>query len=134
MKIKNMKTRLCFLAFVALFLTICNQLNAQNSGLSISLTKSNGNIFSTNEAGKHVLSFEVSGIENQKHAENLKKYISKFRGVEEFNLQPIVGGNKWKADGIFYEYSDAPYFKNLFKLMKVTEVVQDNVQTSIDNL
>jgi hypothetical protein len=129
-----MKTRLVFLAFVTLFLTVCNFLNAQNSDLSVSLTKSNGNIFSTNDAGKHLLSFEITGIENAKHAENLMKFIRTYRGVEEFNLVPVAGENKWKAEGIFYEYSDVAYFKNLFKLMKVSEIVQDNVKTSIDNL
>lgn len=129
-----MKTRLYFLAFAAFFLTICNQLNAQNSGLSVSLTKSNGSIFSTNDAGKHLLNFEISGIENTKHAENITKYIKSYRGVEEFNLQPVEGSSKWKAEGVFYEFSDILYFKNLFKLIKVTEVIQDNVKTSIDNL
>jgi hypothetical protein len=129
-----MKTRLYFLVIAVFFLTFCNFLNAQNSGLSVRLTKSNGNIFSINNAGKHLLSLEVTGIENAKHAENLMKFIRNYRGVEEFNLIPVTGENKWKAEGVFYEYSDIAYFKNLFKLMKVTEVVQDNIKTSIDNL
>jgi len=129
-----MKTRIYFLAFASFFLTICNHLNAQNSGLSVSLTKTNGNIYSINDVGKHLISFEIFGIEDQKQADNLLKYIRGYRGVEEFNLQRIAGENKWKAEGVFYGFADIAYFKGLFKIMKVTEVFQDNIKTSIDNL
>lgn len=129
-----MKTRLFLLAFTAFFLVIFNQLNAQTTGLSLSLTKTDGKIFSINDAGKHMINFEISGISSPKQAENLMKFISNYRGVEDFKLEPIAGKSTWKGEGVFYEYSDVAYFKNLFKLMKVTEIIQDNVKTSIDNL
>lgn len=129
-----MKTLVSFFAIAVLFLFVGKSTIAQNSGLSVKLTKTAGSIFTSNSNGKHLLSFEISGIENQKHADNLIKFIRGYRGVEEFNMQPINGTSKWQASGIFYEYSDMPYFKNLFKIMKVTEAVQDNITTSIENL
>jgi hypothetical protein len=128
-----MKTRILFL-FAAVIFAFGNNSMAQNGTMSISLTKSNGKIYTINETGKHLLSFEITGIQNASHAENIEKYVSGYRGVEEFNLVQISGTNKWKGEGTFYEYADLTYFKNLFKLIKVTEVIQDNVKTSIENL
>ena len=129
-----MKTLISFFTLAVLFLFIGKNTIAQTTGLSVKLTKTSGSIFTSNTNGKHILSFEISGIESQKHADNLIKFIRGYRGVEEFNMLPISGSNKWQASGIFYEYSDIAYFKNLFKIMKVTEAVKDNIVTSIDNL
>jgi len=129
-----MKAKIYSLLMILLFLSISIQLSAQNNGLSVSLTKANGSIFSTNGVGKHILSFEISGIESPKQVENLLKYVRGYRGVEEFNIQPIEGTGKWMANGTFYEFSDMAYFKNLFKIMKVTEVFENSQKTTIDNL
>ncbi len=129
-----MKTLISFFAITVLFLFIGKNTTAQTNGLSVKLTKTAGSIYTSNNNGKHLLSFEISGIESQKHADNLIKFIRGYRGVEEFNMLPISGSNKWQANGIFYEYSDIPYFKNLFKIIKVTEAIQDNITTSIDKL
>jgi hypothetical protein len=129
-----MKAKFFSLLLVSLFLSVSIHLFAQNSGLSVSLTKTNGNIFSTNSVGKHILNFEITGIESANQVENLLKYVRGFRGVEEFNIQPIEGANKWVASGTFYEFSDVAYFKNLFKIMKVTEIIENSQKTTIDNL
>ena len=130
-----MKTKVFLLAFLALILSINFTAFAQENGLRLSLTKTNNSIYSISDNGKHVLNFEISGIESQKEADNLLKFIRSYRGVEEFNLIKIVGtSDKYTGSGVFYEYAEMPYFKNLFKVMKVTEVTQNNEKTTIDNL
>ncbi|MBI5541263.1 MAG: hypothetical protein HY951_14450 [Bacteroidia bacterium] len=129
-----MKTPFLFFAIAVLFLFSGNSIIAQNIGLTAKISKTEGSIFTSNNNGKHLLSFEISGIENQKHADNLIKFIRGYRGVEEFNMIPIAGTSNWQASGIFYEFSDIPYFKNMFKLMKVSQLVIDNVNSDVDNL
>lgn len=129
-----MKTTAFFLVFFALIFSINFSSKAQTDGLSISITKTNNSLYAVNEVGKHTLNFDVTGITSQRQADNLLKFVRSYRGVEEFNLIKTEGTNSWKASGIFYEYAEMPYFKNLFKLMKVTEVYQDNVKTTIENL
>jgi len=129
-----MKTRLLILAFAVLFLSSEKNTFAQNSGLSVKLTKTAGNIYAVNDSGKHVVSFEISGIESQKHADNLLKSVRGYRGVEEFNLSPMEGTNNWKAEGVFYKYAKDDYFKFFFKFMKVSKVLVNNEKIEIDNL
>ena len=129
-----MKTNVFLLSFFTFFFALNTITYSQNDGLSISITKVNNSIYSINDAGKHIMDFEVNGITSQRQADNLLKFVRSYRGVEEFNLIKSGTSNSWKASGIFYEYAEMPYFKNLFKIMKVTEVVQDNVKTTVDNL
>ena len=129
-----MKTSLLFFSIAVLFLFSGKSIFAQNNGLCAKVTKTSGNIYTISNNGKHLISFEISGIENQKHADNLMKYIRGYRGVEEFNIQLITGTNNWQASGAFYEFAEIEYFKNVFKLMKITDVIQDGVKISVENL
>ncbi len=129
-----MKTKVFSLAIISLFLFFTSVSFAQNNGLSVSITKINNSIYSVNDAGKHIITFEISGIESQRHADNLSKSMSGYRGVEEFKLTPIEGTNNWKATGVLYKYAKDDYFKYFFKFMKVSEVIIDNNKVLIENL
>jgi hypothetical protein len=129
-----MKTSILFFSIAVLFLFTGKSIIAQNNTLCAKLTKTSGNIYTISNNGKHLISFEISGIENQKHADNLIKFVRGYRGVEEFNIQQINGTNSWQASGIFYEFADLNYFINIFKLMKIQDVIQDGIKISIENL
>lgn len=129
-----MKTLFYSLFMISFFLFMSSHLFAQNSGLSVDLTKNNGNIYTVNDAGKHLLKFEIYGIENAKQADELVTLVQKGRGVEGFTLQPIEGTNKWVAVAVLYKYAKDEYFKYFFGYMKVSEIFIDNKKTSVENL
>ena len=129
-----MKTSLLFFSIAVLFLFSGKSLIAQNNGLSAKLTKTSGNVYTIDNNGKHLISIDISGIDNQKHAENLLKQIRGYRGCEEFNLTQITGTSNWKAEGVFYKYAENEYFKNFLKFIKVTDLTIDNNKVLIDNL
>jgi hypothetical protein len=129
-----MKAQFYSLFMISFFLFISSHLFAQDGGLSVGLTKTNGNIYTVIDAEKHLLKFEISGIENAKQADDLITSVQKCRGVEEFTLQPIEGTNKWIAVAVLYKYAKDEYFKYFFGYMKVSEIFVDNKKTSVENL
>ncbi len=107
---------------------------AQNPNLTVKINKISNDFYTVNNQDKHIVTFEIAGIQSNKQAENLLKSVRGYRGVEDFNLIQIVGTNNWKASAILYKYAKEDYFKYFFKFMKVTEVIVENNKVLIDNL
>ena len=127
-----MRTSIVFFAF--LMLLTGKNIFGQNPGLTVKINKISNEFYSVNEQEKHLVSFEIAGIQSNKQAENLLKSVRGYRGVEGFNLIQIGGTNNWQATAVLYEYAKEEYFKYFFKFMKVTEVIVDNNKVLIDNM
>lgn len=128
-----MKT-LRILAAVLILLMTHFLANAQGNGLKIHVTKGHGDVYTVTDDGKRQLSFEITGINNLKHSQNIEKLIGSYRGVEEFNIIKIDGSDKWKATGTFYSYANKQYFQGLFKVMNASELYINDVKTDFENL
>lgn len=128
-----MRITVFFLAIITMFLTVSSVAYSQNERLSIRILKKNDSIYNINDAAIRIIDFHITGISSQKRADNLFKFIRSSHGVEEFNLTKSPTSNTWRASRTLHKYAEWPYFNNRFKVMKVTEVCQNNINTTIDN-
>lgn len=108
--------------------------NSQNSVLKAELIKENNQYFKTLNNGSVEFSFYLQGIQSKTQADNLEKYIRGYRGVEEFNLVFDAAKNEYKANGIFYSSANWSYFKYMFKIMKVDQVLKENQWNSLEQI
>ncbi len=127
-----MRTSIIFFSILILF--SAKNIFAQNPGLTVKINKVSNDFYTVNEADKHLVSFEIAGIQSNKQAENLLKSVRGYRGVEEFNIVQINGTNNWQANAVLYKYAKEEYFKYFFKFMKVTELIIDNNKVLIEKL
>jgi len=121
-----MKLIILILSVIQFF--IYNRINSQDIRI----------VFKSNEYYKRlqdntkVLTFYIFSDDiDQKKINEIEKFVQEYRGVINFSI--VKENNLYKASGIFYEYANNIYFKNLFKLLNIKEFEINNVVRSIDD-
>jgi|GEM_PF-6798610 hypothetical protein len=112
-------------------MVFCINLYGQNHSLKVEFIKTDNEYLKVLNDGKKSCSFFIEGIKSQKQAENLENYIRGYRGVEQFNIIKNTDG-KYKAEGIFYSFANAQYFKYLFQLINVEKVYINNQWINVE--
>ncbi len=104
---------------------------AQQSTLKVEFIKTDNQYLKTLDDGKKECSFYIEGITSSEKATEIENYIRGYRGVEQFNLFQQNDG-RYIANGIFYSFANAQYFKYLFGLLKVQTVIINNQAISLE--
>ncbi len=124
--------RTIFFSFVFVWFSLVGL--SQNAALKAELIKERNQYYKILPNGNVEFSFYLQGIQSKTQADNLEKYIRGYRGVEEFNLTFDATKNEYKAIGTFYSSANWSYFKYMFKIMKVEQVLKDNQWNSLDQI
>lgn len=126
--------RTLILVFSVLILLFTENTFAQNPGLTVKINKISNDFYTVTQQDKHLVSFEIIGIQSNKQAENLLKSVKNYRGVEDFTLSQISGTDNWQATAVLYKYAKEDYFKFFFKFMHVSDLIIDDDKVLIENL
>ena len=118
-------------SFIILVIAFSFNVLAQNSKLTIEFIKTGNEYLKTLDDGRKECSFYIKGIASKNKAEEIQNYIRGYRGVEQFNLFELPNGY-YIANGIFYSFANAQYFKNLFKLLNAEKIIINNQQLTIE--
>lgn len=127
-----MITKTILTAFFALLFSFSGF--AQTNELTVYITSKSDKLFGKTDLGEKIISFEISGLNDETAMNNFIQKFLKNDLVIDFTVIPATFNGKRKATATFNSNVRIKYFQTLLQNMNVQKIVIDNEEIPISGL